>query len=91
LCFMGGASSIFAGDKLLTTPNPDFNADKEMFDILGLIPKESFQDGEKPVTHPDEKIIARKKKEAQRAEELAAAKTKPKNGDFEPRKVSVTN
>ncbi|PCH91033.1 MAG: biotin synthase BioB, partial [Bacteroidetes bacterium] len=25
LCFMAGANSIFAGDKLLTTPNPDFN------------------------------------------------------------------
>ena len=24
LCFMAGANSIFAGDKLLTTPNPDF-------------------------------------------------------------------
>ena len=91
LCFMGGASSIFAGDKVLTTPNPDFNADKEMFDILGLIPKEAYQDGEKPVTHPDEKIIARKEKEAQRAAELEAAKAKPKNADFEPRKVSVTN
>ena len=91
LCFMGGASSIFAGDKLLTTPNPDFNADKEMFDILGLMPKEAFQEGEKPVMHPDEKIIARKQKEAERAAELAAAKTKPKNSDFVPRKVSVTN
>lgn len=91
LCFMGGASSIFAGDKLLTTPNPEFNVDKEMFDILGLIPKESFQDGEKPVTLPDEKIIARKQKEAERAAELAAAKSKPKDPNFEPRKVSVTN
>jgi biotin synthase len=27
LCFMGGAGSIFAGDKLLTTPNPEFNED----------------------------------------------------------------
>ena len=35
LCFMAGASSIFAGDKLLTTPNPEFNEDKEMFEILG--------------------------------------------------------
>ncbi|HKC67574.1 MAG TPA: biotin synthase BioB, partial [Bacteroidia bacterium] len=39
LCFMAGASSIFAGDKLLTTPNPCFNEDMEMFNILGLTPK----------------------------------------------------
>ncbi len=36
LCFMAGANSIFAGDKLLTTPNPEFNEDKHMFDMLGL-------------------------------------------------------
>lgn len=38
-CFMAGAGSIFAGDKLLTTPNPDINEDLHMFDILGLTPK----------------------------------------------------
>ena len=43
LCFMAGANSIFAGDKLLTTPNPDFNDDKEMFDLLGLLPREAFK------------------------------------------------
>jgi biotin synthase len=43
LCFMAGAGSIFAGDKLLTTPNPEFNEDKAMFDILGLVPKEAFK------------------------------------------------
>lgn len=43
LCFMAGANSIFAGDKLLTTPNPDFNDDKEMFDLLGLVPMEAFK------------------------------------------------
>ncbi len=43
MCFMAGANSIFAGDKLLTTPNPDFNDDKEMFDLLGLMPREAFK------------------------------------------------
>ena len=43
LCFMAGANSIFAGDKLLTTPNPEFSADKEMFNLLGLKPRESFK------------------------------------------------
>ena len=36
LCFMAGAGSIFCGEKLLTTPNPSFDADMEMFEDLGL-------------------------------------------------------
>ena len=44
MCFMAGANSIFAGDKLLTTPNPEFNSDKEMFQVLGLKPKAAFAD-----------------------------------------------
>lgn len=50
LCFMAGASSIFSGEKLLTTPNPDVNSDKELFDILGISPKAPFVDGEQPET-----------------------------------------
>jgi biotin synthase len=46
LCFMAGANSIFAGDKLLTTPNPDFNQDMEMFKILGLSPRKAFKNKE---------------------------------------------
>jgi biotin synthase len=45
LCFMAGANSIFAGDKLLTTPNPAFNEDMQMFEILGLKPREAFKNG----------------------------------------------
>jgi biotin synthase len=86
LCFMAGAGSIFAGDKLLTTPNPEFNEDKEMFEILGLIPKAAFTGGEKPETLPDSIIDARKAKEAARAQQLEDAKTK----GFEPRKVTVS-
>jgi len=44
MCFMAGANSIFAGDRLLTTPNPEFNEDMEMFRILGLTPKAAFAD-----------------------------------------------
>jgi biotin synthase len=44
LCFLAGANSIFAGDKLLTTPNPEYNQDMEMFKILGLSPKKAFAD-----------------------------------------------
>ena len=38
LCFLAGANSIFAGDKLLTTPNPGVDRDAAMFDRLGLKP-----------------------------------------------------
>lgn len=44
MCFMAGANSIFAGDKLLTTPNPDYQNDEHMFEVLGLTPRAAFQD-----------------------------------------------
>jgi biotin synthase len=57
LCFMAGANSIFAGDKLLTTPNPEFDEDMQLFKTLGLIPKKSFVDAPKPTSTIDlEKI-----------------------------------
>lgn len=43
LCIMAGANSIFSGDKLLTTPNPSFNEDKAMFQLLGLNQREAFK------------------------------------------------
>jgi len=45
LCFMAGANSIFAGEKLLTTPNPSFDEDMAMFQLLGLKPREAFKNG----------------------------------------------
>jgi biotin synthase len=48
LCFLAGAGSIFAGDKLLTTPNPEFNKDMALFEALGLIPKAPYKKGDKP-------------------------------------------
>jgi biotin synthase len=53
LCFMAGAGSIFAGDKLLTTPNPEFNQDQEMFKLLGLQPTEAFSKGDRPEVKED--------------------------------------
>lgn len=44
LCFMAGANSIFAGDKLLTTPNPSFDEDNAMFQLLGLKPRVAFKE-----------------------------------------------
>lgn len=47
LCFMAGANSIFAGDKLLTTPNPSFDEDNQMFQLLGLQPRKAFKEESK--------------------------------------------
>lgn len=49
LCFMAGANSIFAGDKLLTTPNPSFTDDMQMFEILGLKARTAFKNEERNV------------------------------------------
>ena len=38
LCFLAGANSIFYGDKLLTTGNPEVDADRALFDKLGMHP-----------------------------------------------------
>jgi len=44
LCFMAGANSIFAGEKLLTTSNPDFDTDMQMFRMLGLTSRKAFKE-----------------------------------------------
>ena len=36
LCFLAGANSIFVGEKLLTTPNPDRDEDEQLFRDLGI-------------------------------------------------------
>ena len=38
LCFVAGANSIFYGPKLLTTPNPDADRDRQLMDKLGMTP-----------------------------------------------------
>ena len=47
LCFLAGANSIFAGDKLLTTPNPGYIRDQEMFQMLSLRPRAAYKEAEK--------------------------------------------
>jgi biotin synthase len=42
LCFAAGANSIFAGEKLLTTPNPATDRDAQMLATLGLTPRPSI-------------------------------------------------
>lgn len=54
LCFMAGANSIFAGDKLLTTPNPNFTDDQTLFQLLGLQPMEAFAQQKNCRTKPVE-------------------------------------
>lgn len=47
LCFLAGANSIFMGDKLLTTPNPETDRDQQLFDRLGMqLYAEPFNGGE---------------------------------------------
>jgi biotin synthase len=38
LCFLAGANSIFYGDQLLTTGNPDVERDRKLMDKLGMYP-----------------------------------------------------
>ncbi len=37
LCFLAGANSIFYGEKLLTTSNPEAKKDRELFEKLGIV------------------------------------------------------
>jgi biotin synthase len=38
LCFLAGANSIFVGEKLLTTRNPERDRDDALFEKLGIVP-----------------------------------------------------
>ncbi len=38
MCFFAGANSIFYGEKLLTTGNPDVARDDALFAALGVAP-----------------------------------------------------
>lgn len=39
MAFLAGANSIFYGEKLLTTPNPEANKDMQLFSKLGIKPE----------------------------------------------------
>ena len=41
LCFFAGANSIFYGDKLLTTGNPEADRDRALFERLGISPSQA--------------------------------------------------
>jgi len=46
LCFQAGANSIFYGEKLLTTGNPDVERDRALFARLGLVPMPAAEPGQ---------------------------------------------
>ena len=47
LCFFAGANSIFYGDKLLTTGNPEVQRDRDLMDKLGMYPMAGEARGER--------------------------------------------
>jgi biotin synthase len=53
LAFLAGANSIFTGEKLLTTPNPDGNADEALLRRLGVRPTPPYG-AEFSITRPAE-------------------------------------
>ncbi|WP_323760635.1 biotin synthase BioB [Maricaulis sp.] len=48
LCFLAGANSIFVGEELLTTPNPEKNEDFDLFKSLGIEPMRLGETGTVP-------------------------------------------
>ncbi len=48
LCFFAGANSIFYGDKLLTTANPQSEADLALLKKLGMMPQQPKPDMSSP-------------------------------------------
>ncbi|TDO98274.1 biotin synthase BioB [Marinomonas balearica] len=50
LCFMAGANSIFYGEKLLTTDNPEADQDRMLFKKLGINPEQREE-------HSDEAVV----------------------------------
>jgi|TARA_B100000745_G_scaffold293313_1_gene235098 biotin synthase len=62
MCFFAGANSIFYGEKLLTTGNPEADKDKALFEKLGIRPErrdvsaESLNEDAAAVSHSKEKM-----------------------------------
>ncbi len=52
LCFLAGANSIFYGDRLLTTDNPDENHDKQLFNQLGINASQVIKQADKQSACP---------------------------------------
>jgi len=62
MCFFAGANSIFYGEKLLTTENPDMNHDLQLFARLGIEPE-----GGTPETNPCPRKLAEEQAQIENA------------------------
>ena len=62
MCFFAGANSIFYGEKLLTTENPDMNHDLQLFARLGIEPE-----GGTPETNPCPRKLAEEQAQLEQA------------------------
>lgn len=60
MMFQAGANSIFNGDKLLTTDNPEFDADQSLFQKLGFSGKPAHQGPRVAPAEADGKVIITK-------------------------------
>jgi len=79
MCFLAGANSVFTGDKLLTTPNPEKSDDDALMEELGLVGRPAFlpyvggaasSDGSE---FPPQFVSASIKEGAERAQAAAAS------------------
>ncbi|MGA0805799.1 MAG: biotin synthase BioB, partial [Pseudohongiellaceae bacterium] len=52
-CFFAGANSIFYGDRLLTTSNPEASADMQLFARLGIHPEPFHASADAPLPRQD--------------------------------------
>jgi biotin synthase len=50
LCFLAGANSVFYGEQLLTTPNPEMASDQTLFNRLGIEPEPAGTEADEPFT-----------------------------------------
>lgn len=64
MCFFAGANSIFYGEKLLTTENPDMDHDLQLFARLGIKPE-----GGTPETNPCPRKLAEEQSQLEMAME----------------------
>lgn len=65
LCFMAGANSIFYGEKLLTTSNPDADKDRALFARLGITPEPVAGYSDEIYQHAAEEAIEHARTSAQ--------------------------
>jgi biotin synthase len=64
LCFLAGANSIFYGDKLLTTTNPDQDSDRQLLEKIGALEERTLASGYAKMTiNPNQKFFPNGKRQ----------------------------